>query len=241
MTTAADVTRGAVAVFARPIEPGRVKTRLARALGDGAASALYRAFLEDTLATVARVRRLDPTLWVAGDPAHASLVGLGSGVRRQAQPEADLGERMAVALAEGLARHGASLVIGTDAPTLPAALLERALDALAPPGGGPGAPWVVGPATDGGFWLLGVRAPLPRGLLDGVAWSAPTTLEQTRARLEPRLGPPHVLPPWYDVDALEDLRILRAHLRVAPSAAPATREALAANSPGPAPRPPFVR
>lgn len=224
----------ALAVFARPVVPGRTKTRLARVVGDAAAAALYGAFLSDTLATARRARGLAPTLWVAGDPDHPSLARVAAGLPRARQPDGDLGARMQAALDAGLRRHPVSLVVGTDAPTLPAALLEAAAARLAEPADG--APrWVVGPAIDGGFWLLGVRAPLGPGALDGIPWSAPTTLEATRARLAPRLGPPATLSPWYDVDGAGDLPLLRAHVRSDPSLAPATRAWLAANSPAPPP------
>jgi len=224
----------ALAVFARPILPGQVKTRLARAIGPEAAARLYAAFLEDTWATASAVPGATVTLWVAGDPDHPSLRHLPA--PRARQPEADLGRRMGQALDAGLAQAPVAAVVGSDAPTLPVWLLEAAFAALEGRGspdvrGVPAAPpasAALGPAADGGYTLLGVRRPIPPGVLDGIAWSTETVLAETVARLAPSHGLPRLLAPWYDVDDVDDLRLLRAHLaQTDTNVAPATRRALA--------------
>jgi len=217
----------ALAVFARPVVPGAVKTRLAARIGAGPAARLYGAFLEDTLATAASLPGVRITLWVAGDPDHPTLSRFPHPRRRQA--EVDLGERMARALAAGLREAPAAVVVGTDAPTLPRGHLRSAFALLEAAPGAPGdGRAVLGPAADGGYTLLGVRAPIPEGALDGIPWSTATVLGDTVARLRPSHGLPALLPPWYDVDDAEDLRLLRAHLAQSPpDVAPATRRALA--------------
>lgn len=197
----------ALALFGKPIVPGRVKTRLAPALGEAGAAALYGAFLEDVVARAGALA--PPTLWVAGDPAHPSLPDLP----RRAQEGRDLGARMEHALASGLARADAVLLVGTDVPTLPARLLRRAAAALRK------REVVFAPSHDGGYVLVGARRPLRFG---DVRWSSPHALaDSLRAAPDAAL-----VEPWYDVDTPRDLALLRAHLALDPAAAPRTARAL---------------
>jgi glycosyltransferase A (GT-A) superfamily protein (DUF2064 family) len=135
------------------------------------------------------------------------------------QAEGDLGAKLAAAVATHLP-HGPVVIIGSDAPTLPRAYLHQALDGLMEHD------VVVGPAGDGGYYLVGARVPVPEIFAD-IAWSTPAVWPTTEQRLAGRSY--SVLPPWYDVDEPEDLRRLIAELAtLPPSAAPATRRALAA-------------
>jgi hypothetical protein len=209
-----------LAVYARAPLPGVAKTRLAPALGPDGAATLYAAFIDDTLATCVRVAEVSPSVWVAGDPDEPSVAGRCGTLPRSRQAEGDLGARMGATLDEQIQSHRAGIVIGSDSPTLPAAYLGRAAALLAA-----GAAVVLGPSADGGYYLVGACGCVPP-ILDGVRWSSPHTLADTvracrNARIEPRF-----LPPWYDVDTPEDLRLLRAHLAVRPRAAPATARSL---------------
>lgn len=206
----------ALLVFGRAPVPGACKTRLVPLLGEAGAARLYRAFLDDVLRTaVATGAAVE--LWCAGDAKDRDLAELGArhGVTRRAQPAGDLGARMAGALQDALARHPRALLIGSDAPTLPARALLRAGEALVD------APTVFGPSADGGYWLVGARRGATAGF-DSVRWSTRHALADTLAR-----NPGAALTePWYDVDEPADLRLLRAHLAVEPDVAPATRAAL---------------
>src|SRR5690606_37592632 len=113
-------------------------------------------------------------LWVHGDLQHAGLPG--SPRQRSAQQGADLGQRMAHALAAGLREHQAVILIGSDAPTLPAALLVRARSELAQ-----GSHLVFGPSADGGYYLIGARGVVPP-VFEGVPWSSPQTLSESLRR-----------------------------------------------------------
>lgn len=224
----------ALVVFARAPVAGRTKTRLGASVGVEVAAALAEAFLEDTLATAAGVAAglrsssggpaPPPALHVAGEPEHPALARLCArfGAARARQIEGDLGARMAAALAQGVAACGAAVVVGSDAPTLPAATLRDAAALLA----AAAADVVLAPSHDGGYVLVGSRVAPPPALFQGARWSTEHALADTlrgaaRAGLRARL-----LPPWYDVDTLDDLRVLAAHLAVAPHAAPATAAAL---------------
>jgi rSAM/selenodomain-associated transferase 1 len=205
-------------VFARAPERGRVKTRLAAALGDDAALSLYRAFLEDTCALAAQVCDRG-VLAVAGDSSSLQPLAARHGLHLTVQDGADLGARMEHAIARELA-HGPVCIIGSDAPSLPVSLVEAAFERLADH------ELVVGPSTDGGYWLIGATRAAPE-LFSGVHWGTETVLEETLRRLEGRRAA--LAPFWYDVDEPRDLALLRAHLPLlGPEVAPATRAALAA-------------
>ncbi|HZP40139.1 MAG TPA: TIGR04282 family arsenosugar biosynthesis glycosyltransferase [Candidatus Binatia bacterium] len=154
--------------------PGRVKTRLAASLGEDAAVALARAFVLDLAARLATLPY--EVVW-AVDPADAPFAALVGGARCVPQRGADLGARMARAVADELgAGAGAVLVLGADAPHVALPAIIDAAGALAA-----GADVVLGPAADGGYWLIGLAAALP-ALFAGVAWGTARVLAETEAR-----------------------------------------------------------
>ncbi len=125
----------------------------------------------------------------------------------QPQVEGSLGDRMAAFL-EGELEDGATRVvlIGCDAPTLDPAFVISAFLALE------GRDLVLGPASDGGYYLVGCRGSVPPIFAD-MAWSTSRVLTQTIDRLDGTGLSLALLPPWYDIDTLESLQMLRGHLR----------------------------
>lgn len=206
-----------VHVFVRAPIPGRTKTRLARRIGAEAASDLYRAFVEDTLASLAALPEL--SLVLAATESHPFLVDLAErmGARLELQVEGDLGARMTASLERGLARGARALVVGSDAPTLPSGLVLEAARAL------DSADLVFAPAGDGGYVLVGARK-VPR--LQPVRWSTRHALADSWEANRDLVR--ELVAPWYDVDEADDLALLGAHLRLDPSAAPHTARALEA-------------
>ena len=97
------------------------------------------------------------------------------------------------------------VLVGTDSPTLPLVLVEQAFQELEQ------ADVVLGPATDGGYYLVGCGRRLPP-IFEGVAWSSSRTLTDTIARLADPSWRLALLPPWYDVDTGDDWQMLRGHL-----------------------------
>jgi rSAM/selenodomain-associated transferase 1 len=170
---------GILIVFAKAPRPGRVKTRLARALGAAAAARLHARLLERALASARQARCAEVELHCAPDCAHPLLrrVARRYRARLRAQSGGDLGERMHRAFAGALGRSAAAVLVGSDCPGLGPRALRAAFDALA---GGMDA--VLAPAADGGYALLGLRRAAPR-LFESIAWGGPQVLEQTRARL----------------------------------------------------------
>lgn len=191
----------AVLVFVRAPERGRVKTRLAAQVGNDEALRIYRALAEHAVARAlalgaAAEVRIHYTPSIAG---HAVARWLGPGPIYLPQVGGDLGARLEAAFADAFAAgHGRVLVIGSDLPTLRTAHLRRALKLLQTHAA------VLGPARDGGYWLLGLRAPLPHIFRD-IEWSTPAVLAQTRARLAAAGITPALLPTLTDVDTAADL------------------------------------
>lgn len=198
-----------VIMLAKAPVAGRVKTRLGLA-GDVAA-ALARAFIEDTWRALGACH-VERELAYDGD---ARALPALDGCVRWAQPAGDLGARIEAALARG------TIVVGTDAPGLPTALIRAASAALDTHDA------VIGPACDGGFVLLGTRR-CPARLLADLRWSQPDTGRLTRQRLEARGYRVALLPTWFDVDQPADLARLRAVIAAGWICAPATARALEA-------------
>ncbi len=186
-------------VMARAPVAGQCKTRLAAAIGDGPARDLYEAMLRDTWAAATATHTV---VRLCSDGAHPALDALASPDSALRWPQADgaLGPRMVALLERGLEEAEAVCLIGSDAPTVSRDDLELAFELLAVH------PAVIGPASDGGFWLIGLTDPRSlRALFDGVRLSTPSAL----ADLLPRLPGAALLPVREDVDELDDLERLR--------------------------------
>lgn len=153
-TESSDGRRGGVVVFARRPELGRVKTRLAGALGDAAALALHRAFLLDTL-EAARLAGARVFLAHTPGPAPAEAERADDSFAQRGE---GFGERVDAALAEARGRLGSGplLVVAMDTPHVAPERLRAALDRLRE------VPALLGPSPGGGFWLLGFAGePVP--------------------------------------------------------------------------------
>jgi hypothetical protein len=204
------VSRGALIVFAKRPEPGRVKTRLCPPFTPAQAAALYRAMLADVLlasAGMALRHGLDP--WVAVAPADACAElarDCPPGFRLVAQRGPDLAARMEWAMAEAAAGGAAPIFLrGSDSPTLDAGTLTAALDALA------AHDLALCPDRDGGYGLVGLRRAAP-GLFSH-PMSTRSVLEDTLRRAEQQGLRARVLEPRFDIDRVEDLRWLAEERR----------------------------
>lgn len=191
----------ALVIFARAPELGRVKTRVAAELGASAALSVYRRLAEHVVAAVECGDRYSIT--VAYTPAGALSEmrrWLGSSVSLTAQAEGDLGDRMQRAIADAIS-HGAErvVVIGTDCPDVTAATVEEAFAQLAD------ADIVLGPATDGGYYLIGMSRLHP-SVFDSVPWSSPDTLRVTLDRARAARLSVALLQELRDIDTADDWR-----------------------------------
>jgi rSAM/selenodomain-associated transferase 1 len=187
-----------------------VKTRLAAAVGDEAAFRLHRAMVADGRDRLRRAARAGwevKILWADGPPPSPAL---RARLRRRPgeglQHGADLGERMAAALEEGLGTGSpACVLIGTDSPTLRDERLTEAREALRR------VDLVFGPADDGGYYLVGARRPVPE-VFRGLPWGTGGVLAGSLAAAEAAGADVALLAPHFDVDEAPDLERLRREL-----------------------------
>ncbi len=217
-----------IAVMAKASAPGRAKTRLVPPLDYDEAAALNTAFLHDVfdnilLATSRAARDATVAAYAAyGPPGSEDFFrSRFPGVDLIPAWFSDFGACLLHAIEQMLARgHKAAVVLNADSPTLPTALLNEAAAALARPGDRA----VLGPSSDGGYYLLGLKA-AHRRLFEDIAWSTERVAEQTRERVDEIGLELHLLPEWYDVDDLAGLR--RVHAEIFHGDAAITRDGAA--------------
>lgn len=188
-------------VFTRTPLPGRVKTRLIPAIGVERAANLHRAMLWRAVETATASAVGPVALWCWPSSAHPFLDEIGRvfGADLHEQEGEDLGERMHGALAHACVEAPGALLVGTDCPFLEAGDLREAADALRD-----AADAVLGPAEDGGYYLIGVRRSDPRAFA-GVEWGSGRVLAATRDRFRELGWRWHELATRRDVDRAEDL------------------------------------
>lgn len=179
-----------IALFARYPAPGAAKTRLIPALGADGAARLHRRLVERTLDTIGK-SGLPFAVSCTGAPLADFAAWLGAGVNLVEQGEGDLGARLARVAAP-------TILLGADVPGLTAMHLISAAKALA------SRDVVIGPATDGGYYLLGQSQPLPF-LFNDMPWGTSSVLELTMNRLSAHAIRPHLLEPLADCDRPGDL------------------------------------
>jgi uncharacterized protein len=192
VTLSSDPNKLRVVAFARFPVAGLCKTRLIPAVGAEGAAAIHTKLVEACIAAM-RGSGLLIELRTTGAEAHAFRDWLGSDIAFFDQGEGDLGDRLARAAAPYPV-----IFIGSDAPDLNAARLIAAAAALRT------APAVIGPAEDGGYYLLGLNAPAP-WLFTDMDWGTETVFDETMRRLAAHDIVPIVLEPLADVDRPEDL------------------------------------
>jgi uncharacterized protein len=207
-------------LFTKPAREGRVKTRLIGDLTAAEAAALHAAFLEDLLG---RLRQGDFELRLAWalDPGEEIPAGPVPGVRQQGD---DLGERLYRALSAAAQEAGAVAALGSDHPTLPLELVHRAFQKVES-----GADVVLGPAEDGGYYLIALRAgAVARRLFQEIDWSTERVLPATLERCRELSLAVELLPMAADVDTPEDLHRLVVRMACDDLGCPCTRELLSA-------------
>jgi len=206
----------AIVLFTRVPRLGRVKTRLVPPLTSRAALDLHVALVTHAARVVRRAARRTGAVaviaWSAPwrPPARGPLAPLAAalaGWARRPQTGGDLGRRMRAAIRRLLERgHAGVVVVGSDAPLVEAGRIARAVRAL-----GAGAPAVLGPSEDGGYYLIGLASDRP-DLFTGIPWGSGRVLRATRVRLRRARLRVLVLPRARDIDRPADLAWLRAAL-----------------------------
>jgi rSAM/selenodomain-associated transferase 1 len=217
------VSDRALIAFLKHPEPGAVKTRLVPALGAEIAAELYRALAEEVLrATVPRRGEYETLVFYDPPGAAEAMRAWLPGFRLFAQSAGDLGMRMAAAFARAFERGARRVaIVGTDAPAVTRETVAEALATLDE------AELVVGPAEDGGYYLLALGEPHPE-LFEDIAWSSPAVLEETLARAATAGLRVREMERRRDVDSLEDLRAEWPRIRTLLEGNPGLRQRVAA-------------
>ena len=235
-----DAVSCGIAVMAKASSPGLTKTRLVPPLTFAEAAAFNTAFLQDVAENIAAAardaRRYGCTIrgtMAFGPPGADAFFAqiLPPSVGRFEAWHPDFGDCLFAAIERLLETEQAAVVLNSDSPTLPTVLIAETARTLARPGDRA----VLGPSSDGGYYLLGVKA-AHRRLFEDIAWSTAVAARQTLERATEIGLDVHVLPAWYDVDDFASLRTLKGEVTdgmpfdrtLTPYRAPQTRKLFAA-------------
>lgn len=195
-----------LAIFAKYPSPGGVKSRLAEKSSPQWAADIARVFLCDLLGRFQDLEARRLVLFSPEERARSFQTLVGEHYQLVPQGPGDLGHRLAKFLqAEFSTGVNRIVLLGMDSPTLPRLFVEQAFDLLE------SADVVLGPATDGGYYLIGCNAYYPR-LFQQIDWGGERVLFATVERIRETNLNLALLPPWYDVDTLEDWWMFRGHL-----------------------------
>lgn len=200
---------GALVIFAKAPVPGQVKTRLSPALTEDEAATLHGSFVLDTLertkAAVGKFKLpIDRFLACAPSSSHVffRIMEARHGVTLLDQQGDDLGARMHHTF-DSLFSQGYQRVclVGTDVPSLPLTHYRDAVEALTRHD------LVIGPARDGGYYLIGLTQPRPE-LFTNIPWSTDRVMALTQQKAVAAGLKTALLPPWSDVDTIDNLHAL---------------------------------
>ena len=206
-------------IFAKKPVPGSVKTRLSPPLTVEEAAELYTCMLKDTLKMAAGFEGVTPVIYFQDDEgAPEYFSALAPGIEALPQVGTDLGARMKSAFNGRFERGFREVVIiGSDSPDLPTGYVAEAFKLLA----AEGCDLVLGPAEDGGYYLMGLKTIRDR-LFSGIPWSSGEVFAVTVERAEELCLGFSFLPVWHDIDSADDLE--RQELLDPNSPAARTRE-----------------
>lgn len=207
----------AVGIMAKAPRAGGVKTRLCPPLRPEKAAALYRCFLLDKIEQVRALAGAIPIIAYSPADERPAFEAMAPDFALVPQRGDDLGDRLLHAFDDVLAGgHAGALMTDADSPTLPVTFLEQAVRLLETPE----VDLVLGPTEDGGYYLIGLRAPRAE-LLRDMPWSTPAVFAETLRRAGPLGLRVSCLPTWFDVDTAADLARLR--LEIGTGAGPMAR------------------
>jgi glycosyltransferase A (GT-A) superfamily protein (DUF2064 family) len=200
-----------IAVMAKASIPGHSKTRLVPPLTYEEAAACNTAFLRDIAENILAARaEVSVAGYLAfGPPEYRSffqaVMPVEIGLIDAWHPR--FADCLALTALELLQQHQGAILLNCDSPTLPTSVLVESAHALMQPGDR----IVLGPARDGGYYLLGLKAKHVR-LFEDISWSTERVARETLARAAELGVPVHTLPQWYDVDDGETLKLLTSEL-----------------------------
>ncbi len=198
----------AFVMMAKAPRAGDVKTRLCPPLSFETAAAMYQGFLLDTAAKITTLRGVQPVVSYAPTNGRKFFADIVPDWTLLPQSGRDLGDRMGNCFTQLFTQgYDHVLLTGSDLPTLPLSVFRRAIQLATSPRNDV----ILGPSEDGGYYLIGLRAPYP-ALFEAMTWSTPHVLAETVRRataLGLRIA---YLPTWYDIDTPSELKRLQGAL-----------------------------
>jgi rSAM/selenodomain-associated transferase 1 len=211
-----------VILFVKFPDKGRVKSRLARQLGEDAALSLYENMVLDAIDMLKRGRFPFRICFTPPDAGNRMTGWLGREHDYLPQTGGDLGDRMDEAFAGVFSTAvEAALLIGSDIPGLTTGIIEEAFASLVTNDA------VIGPADDGGYYLIGFRKnTFTPGIFHDMVWSTNTVFRMTMDKLHDASRKAHILSKLTDVDTIEDLKTLLSQVRGPASGPSRTRSFL---------------
>lgn len=200
-----------VMVFTKEPKPNFVKTRLTPPLTACQSAEFAESLLIETVDKVSRVRgKIKKILCYFLLSGRNYFKKFSKSWEIQEQEGNNLGERLSNAIEDNFKNNSSPLiVIGSDSPTLPPFFLEMGVSALAKK------KVTIGPAVDGGFYLIGFDRFYP-GILKNIRWSSRYAYSDVIANLKKLQIVPYILPRWYDIDNIADFNLLANHLNFIP-------------------------
>lgn len=196
-------------------EAGKVKSRLAEAIGAEAAASLYRTFIQDILTTV---QSLNTPFHLAVYPPESLeqfTQWLGPSYRYYSQQGTNLGERLQNGFTMMFKQqYHLVIALASDCPDLPVEILRTAVFTLQTH------KVVIGPAPDGGYYLIGFSSEFPfANIFQDISWGTATVFQETFAKIDAKPTQIHVLPEWPDIDTKEGLQEFYKNNELKPSQA----------------------
>ena len=187
-----------VLLFVKQPIVGRVKTRLAKKIGDKAAAELYKCFVEDLLERLkANGFNFRICLW---PPDAAEDIRNWFGVDYWPQEGSNLGQRMRNAFIKAFSAGVKRVVlIGSDIPDMPAEYIAEAFEELKK------CDIVLGPSQDGGYYLIGLSNKVPKAIFEQIDWGTKDVYGQTLSKIKHLRLKLYEIPEWFDIDTYEDL------------------------------------
>lgn len=201
--------KDALIVFVKAPIKGKVKTRLSPYLSDEEILRLYKSFLTMITERCSRLRGADRFLGCTPTENDDFLLSLADkyGYGCFKQRGRSLGQRIINAFKEYFNKgYKKVVIIGSDSPTIPLEYIRDAFNLLNR------REFILGPCNDGGYYIVGARRPY-EDIFKGIPWDTSDVLNKTLDRLNSRGIDYFLLPFWYDVDRIEDLRFYKRHIR----------------------------
>ncbi len=191
-----------ILVFVKAPKKGKTKSRLVSAVGENTALDIYKTFTVDIVDALRKTPHALKIYFYPHNSRKAVENWLGKDLSYMPQEGKDLGERMANAFVDCFSGGIAKVVlIGSDIPDLPYAMIDEAFSALESNDA------VIGPASDGGYYLIGFkRNTFMAGIFREIAWGTSSVYRETMKRFAESVPLVHILPEWHDVDTIDDLR-----------------------------------